>query len=159
MDETGRGLNFNSITFSNIITKNLNTHLDFESSFESAGKEASEGANQRCKCWQSNAVDLERVQVHSLLRRKTRGRGGALQLDLSTPPKLKIWPNHKSKHVTFLLISGSREKNTLQALLIHLLLAALSCPLHATDSAWHTKTLQPTGYFLVHLESSTTLEQ
>lgn len=62
--------------FYNTLTKNLNTHLDFESSFESAGKEASEWTNQRCKCGKSDAVDLERTHAHCFLKRFKKKRKG-----------------------------------------------------------------------------------
>lgn len=89
-------LSHSLIIFYNTLTTNLNTHLDFESSFESAGKEASEWTNQRCKCGKSNAVYLERVHAHWFLKRlkKKKKKGEGLELTvwemyLSMPPKLR----------------------------------------------------------------------
>lgn len=60
-------LTIKSVHYSAMARNGVRKILDFESSFESAGKEASKWANQRCKRGKSDAVYLERIQAHSFL--------------------------------------------------------------------------------------------
>lgn len=70
--ETSPGSGIRFRTFSGLHFHSAASYLDFESSFEAAGEETPEGADQRCKSRERDAVYLEGIHPDRFLQERER---------------------------------------------------------------------------------------